>query len=243
MSATILDFNVFRRTLGIEEHDCMCVAVTSGFPVDNRRIYYRPLGSMNFQNKAATLPKIADALDKLLRDRPAAKGLIHTNSYEMNRFLTQSLISAGHQHRIVTHGAGGAEAAIERHISTVGPTVLCSPAMAEGLDLRDDRSRFQVVVKVPYPPFKDPYVVARRQLDKGWYPWQTAMRLIQATGRSVRSETDFAETYIFDSNFGDFRRSNWRLLPAWWRAAIVDIDEPHTRRAGRKQLPESGQLF
>ncbi|HEX6803613.1 MAG TPA: ATP-dependent DNA helicase [Terriglobales bacterium] len=243
MSATILDFGVFRRMLGIDADDCKCMAVGSDFPVENRPIYYRPLGSMNFQNKAATLPAIASALDKLLHDRPTTKGLVHTNSYEMNRFLTQSLISAGHGRRIITHGSGGAEAAIDRHINTAGPTVLCSPAMAEGLDLRDDLSRFQVIVKVPYPPYKDPYVVARRQLDKGWYPWQTAMRLIQATGRSVRSETDFAETYIFDSNFADFRRLNSRLLPAWWRAAIVDMAEPHTIRAGRKQLPESGELF
>jgi ATP-dependent DNA helicase DinG len=222
MSATILDFNVFRNTLGIDENDCVCLAVPSEFLVENRPIFYRPLGSMNFQNKASTLPKIADALDKLLRAKPDVKGLIHTNSYEMNRLLTQALVAAGHGSRIITHGSGGAEAAIERHIMSNAPTVLCSPAMTEGLDLRDDLSRFQVVVKVPYPPFKDPYVVARRRLDKDWYSWQTAMRLIQATGRSVRSETDYAETYIVDSNFGDFRRLNQRLLPAWWRAAVVD---------------------
>jgi ATP-dependent DNA helicase DinG len=222
MSATILDFDVFRNTLGIDEKDCVCLAVPSEFPGENRPIFYRPVGSMNFHNKASTLPKIADALDKLLRARPDVKGLIHTNSYDMNRLLTQALRAAGHGSRIVTHGSGGAEAAIERHILSDAPTVLCSPAMTEGLDLRDDLSRFQVVVKVPYPPFKDPYVVARRRLDKDWYSWQTAMRLIQATGRSVRSETDYAETYIVDSNFGDFRRLNQRLLPAWWRAAVVD---------------------
>jgi ATP-dependent DNA helicase DinG len=222
MSATILDFNVFRNTLGIDKDDCVCLAVPSEFPVQNRPIFYRPLGSMNFQNKASTLPKIADALDKLLRARPTVKGLIHTNSYEMNRLLTQALRAAGHGPRIVTHGPRGAEAAIEHHVTSDAATVLCSPAMTEGLDLRDDLSRFQVVVKVPYPPFKDPYVVARRDRDKDWYSWQTAMRLIQATGRSVRSETDYAETYLVDSNFGDFRRLNQRLLPAWWRAAVVD---------------------
>ena len=225
MSATILDFNEFRKTLGIVQEDSLCLAVPSEFPVENRRIFYRPLGSMNFQNKASTLPRIADALDKLLRARTGVKGLIHTNSYEMNRLLTQALIAAGHQSRIITHGPGGTEAAIERHVASDAPTVLCSPAMTEGLDLRDDLSRFQVIVKVPYPPFKDPYVMARKRLDKAWYPWQTAMRLIQATGRSVRSETDFAETYIVDSNFADFRRLNQHLLPSWWRAAVVDVSE------------------
>ena len=225
MSATILDFSVFRRTLSLEEADCECFAVPSDFPVKNRPIFFRPLGSMNFRSKRETLPKIAEALDKLLRARPDRKGLIHTNSYEMNRILTSALITAGHRHRIVTHGPGGAEAAVERHIMSLGPTVLCSPTMTEGLDLRDDLSRFQVIVKVPYPNFKDPYVVARRGLDHGWYAWQTAMRLIQATGRSVRSQADFAETYIVDSDFGEFRRRNLCLLPVWWLDAISESGE------------------
>src|SRR5271157_1726277 len=38
MSATILDFNVFRSTLGIDENDCVCLAVPSEFLVENRPI-------------------------------------------------------------------------------------------------------------------------------------------------------------------------------------------------------------
>jgi Helicase C-terminal domain len=96
--------------------------------------------------------------------------------------------------------------------------------MTEGLDLHDDLSRFQVVVKVPYPNFTDPYIAARKRLDRDWYLWQTAMRLIQATGRSVRSQEDFAETYIVDQDFEDFqyrgghfcRNGGW---PRWQNAA------------------------
>lgn len=222
MSATILDVSVFCRTLKLALDDCEYLAVDCDFPVENRPIFYKPLGSMNFQNKGKTLPKIAEALDELLRGHPNQKGLVHTNSYEMNRFLTNALNILGHKNRIVTHGPGGAEGALERHITSGGPTVLCSPAMTEGIDLRDDLSRFQVVIKVPYARHTDPYVAARIELDRGWYGWQTAMKLIQATGRSVRSENDFAETYIFDSDFGSFRQRNKKLLPRWWLDAIIE---------------------
>lgn len=241
MSATILDFGAFRRALGIDANNCECVSVQSDFPVRNRPIFYRPLGSMSFKNKAKTLPRIAEALDKLLRARADRKGLIHTNSYEMNGILTRALIASGHGPRIITHGPGGAETAVEQHFLSPGPTVLCSPSMTEGLDLRDDLSRFQVIVKVPYPLFKDPYVAARRQLDKGWYPWQTAMRLIQATGRSVRSETDHAETYIVDSDFGAFRRINRRLLPGWWLNAVIDVAERRPVGGARPSTQEQQQ--
>lgn len=244
MSATILDFNVFRRTLALADKECECLAVPSDFPVENRPIFYRPLGSMNFRNKLETLPRIAEALDKLLRARSDRKGLIHTNSYEMNRALTKALTAAGHGARIITHGSGGAEGAIERHTMNPGPTVLCSPAMTEGLDLRDDLSRFQVIVKVPYPNLKDPYVAVRKQLDAGWYPWQTAMRLIQATGRSVRSETDFAETYILDSDFDQFRRMNRQLLPSWWLESVSKgVDRKSVTTARLSEIEHERKLF
>jgi ATP-dependent DNA helicase DinG len=234
MSATILDFKVFCRTLELTADDCECLAVRSDIPIKNRPIFYRPLGSMNFRNKGATLPKIAEALDKLLCARPDRKGIIHTNSYEMNRILTRALTAAGHGERIITHEPGGAEGAIERHSTSPGPTVLCSPAMTEGVDLRDDLSRFQVVLKVPYPNPKNPYVAARMGRDDGWYAWQTAMRLIQATGRSVRSPSDFAETYIVDSDFGEFRRRNRHLLPGWWLDAV---SEPIPRKPAASARP------
>ena len=122
---------------------------------------------------------------------------------------------------------------------TPGPTVLFSPAMIEGIDLADDLSRFQVIVKVPYPVHKNPYVAARMR-EKGWYEWQTAMRLIQATGRSVRSADDFAETYIVDSEFGEFRRKSRRLLPSWWLEAVI---EPAERKPviGEKSAPKQGE--
>ena len=239
MSATILDFSVFRRTLNIAESDCECLALGSDFPAKNRPIFYRPLGSMTFHKKRETLPKIAEAIDKLLRARPDRKGLIHTNSYEMNRTLTSALAAAGHGHRIITHRPGGAEAALQQHRSNPGPTVLCSPAMTEGIDLADDLSRFQVIVKVPYPVHKDPYVAARMR-EKGWYEWQTAMRLVQASGRSVRSAIDFAETYIVDSEFGEFRRKSRRLLPSWWLEAVI---EPAERKPviSERAAPKQGE--
>lgn len=238
MSATILDHKVFCRTLDISPEDCEYLAVPSDFPVENRPIFFRPLGSMSFRNKKETLPKIAEAMDKLLRARSDRKGLIHTNSYEMNQFLTNALVAAGHGNRIITHGPGEAEKAIEQHTARLGPTVLCSPAMTEGIDLHDDLSRFQVVIKVPYPNFTDPYVAARKRLDSHWYSWQTAMKLIQATGRSIRSADDYAETYIVDSNFRDFRRRNRRLLPNWWLNAVTEPAErkpPASARPTRKE--------
>jgi Rad3-related DNA helicase len=111
---------VFSRPLGIAERDCECLAVPSEFPVKNRPAYYRPLGSMNFLNKSGTLPKVAEALDKLLRARAHRKGLIHTNSYEMNCILTGALQTAGDGHRVITHEPGDADLPLNATAAILG---------------------------------------------------------------------------------------------------------------------------
>jgi Rad3-related DNA helicase len=60
------------------------------------------------------------------------------------------------------------------------------------------------------------------QRDKGWYDWQTALRLVQTYGRSVRSETDSAVTYVLDSNFPSFVRGHRDLFPAYFLEALSD---------------------
>jgi Rad3-related DNA helicase len=56
--------------------------------------------------------------------------------------------------------------------------------------------------------------------DPAWYAWKTALALVQATGRSVRSEDDWAITVILDSAFEQFLIRNQDILPEWWKAAI-----------------------
>jgi ATP-dependent DNA helicase DinG len=40
---------------------------------------------------------------------------------------------------------------IAEHVNSTKPNVLISPSLYTGLDLKDDLSRFQIIVKVPYP--------------------------------------------------------------------------------------------
>jgi len=57
--------------------------------------------------------------------------------------------------------------------------------------------------------------------DPQWYQWQTALKLVQGTGRSVRSKTDKAHTYILDSDFAKFIQQNSRSIPKYWLDAII----------------------
>jgi ATP-dependent DNA helicase DinG len=95
-----------------------------------------------------------------------------------------------------------------------------------GIDLKDDLSRFQIITMVPYPDLGDKWISRKmRSFDnkmegKKWNVWQTALRIVQAYGRSIRSKHDWAITYILDSNFKWLVRKNASLFPTWFLAAI-----------------------
>jgi Rad3-related DNA helicase len=222
LSATILDFNTFLRNLGINRNDAVCVAVPSEFPVCNRPIYYRPVGNMNYGNIEATLPKMAEEVGRIMRKYPNNKGIVHCVSFRVTNYLIKYLTEGGLGGRILTHSGedtGSMERVVEEHIASSSPSVLFSPSLSEGLDLKEDLSRFQVIVKIPYKAL-DVYVKARMALDMDWYNLQAAISLVQATGRSVRSMTDRADTYILDSGFESFIKRAGHMLPEWWVEAV-----------------------
>jgi Rad3-related DNA helicase len=221
MSATILDFKTFMRNLGIDAEKTNTMAVPSEFPIENRPIFYKPIGNMGFRTKNEALPKIAKAVLQLMQRYAGKKGIIHCVSYGNMKYIQEYLTANGQGHRLTTHNSlpGSREAAVAKHCESANDSVLLSPSMTEGLDLKEDLSRFQIIVKVPYLAL-DPYTKARMDRDPGWYVWSAALALVQATGRSVRSKTDKAETWILDEGFGSFLGRNEATLPKWWTDSI-----------------------
>jgi ATP-dependent DNA helicase DinG len=219
MSATILDLKTFTRNLNINENDCEFLALPSDFAKENREIHYHPIGSMAKAHQDATLPLLAKFVATVLAEmHPQEKGVIHTHTRKINQYLVTHLRQF--DSRIVTyHDSRDRDRALEAHCASSRPTVLLTPGMAEGLDLKDDLSRFQIICKVPYPVL-DHYTEARIELDPGWYQWRTALTIVQATGRSVRSKEDYAVTYVTDKGFERFVAKNKHLLPRWWLDAI-----------------------
>ena len=77
--------------------------------------------------------------------------------------------------------------------------VLLSSSLWEGVDLKDDLSRFQIIAKVPYPNLSEKRTKNKMQKFPLWYKSQTLVKLLQGFGRSIRSEQDWAVTYVLDT--------------------------------------------
>ncbi|HEX2305986.1 MAG TPA: ATP-dependent DNA helicase [Nitrososphaeraceae archaeon] len=224
MSATILNHKSFERNLGLdsEENKSKFIQIQSDFPVENRPIFPLSVEYLNFSNlqKIDVKTKISRAIDNIMHVHRNDKGIIHTSSYEQLAFIRENLSKMNSRRLILTDPEIDRDEVIKEHIESRKPTVLISPSLHTGLDLKDHLSRFQIITKVPYPNIADKWTSEKRKINKEWYYWQTALRLVQAYGRSIRSKEDWAKTYVLDSAFNYFVKVNSNILPNWFLSAI-----------------------
>lgn len=217
MSATILDGDAFCESLGIPKDNAQILSFPSPFPVENRPILVNPVGSMSSKSIDATLPKIVQAVKMIMEEHKNEKGIIHCHSYKIANYLKKNIRSR----RLLIHDSTNRDEMLAKHISSKGNTVLLSPSMTEGVDLKDDCSRFQILCKVPYPYLGDKLVKKRMHKWKWWYPLQTSKTIVQSVGRSIRHRDDHAVTYILDSDWDRFYSRSKKFFPEDFRKSIV----------------------
>jgi Rad3-related DNA helicase len=192
----------------------------SDFPVANRPIILRNTAWLNAKSMKEKMPIILKEIEQILTKHGNEKGIIHTTSYSQLQFIKDN-ISKLHSSRLIETGAKlDRTEVLETHYQSKRPTVLISPSLHLGVDLKDDLSRFQIIVKVPYPDLTDKKVSKKKELDPNWYTWATVLRLVQSYGRSVRSVDDHATTYILDSSVSYLLKTAAGLVPKWFREAI-----------------------
>jgi ATP-dependent DNA helicase DinG len=223
MSATILNHKAFCRSIGLNPDEVKFVQIPSDFPLEHRPIIPLNVAYLNYNNLQSNEVKLAIAktVDNLMTMHKNHKGIIHTTSYDQLNFIKENISETNARRLLVTDPEIQRDDVIFEHTKiTAKTTVLISPSLHTGLDLKDELSRFQIITKVPYPNKSDRWTNAKRDVDAEWYYWQTALKLIQAYGRSVRSKDDWAKTYILDSAFGYFVKKNKDILPGWFIQAI-----------------------
>jgi Rad3-related DNA helicase len=219
MSATILDHKVFCQSLGIPSDSVEFIRIPSPFPIENRPVIFLPVGRMGSKTIEATLPKLAEAVSEILKNHPNEKGIIHCHTYKIANHLKKALRS----NRLLTHTSEDRDDILKKHINSKTPTVLLSPSMTEGVDLRGEFSRFQIICKVPYPYLGDKLVKKRMNKWKKWYPLQTAKSIVQSVGRSVRSNDDHAVSYILDTDWDRFYGMNRSLFPEDFKRCLSNL--------------------
>jgi ATP-dependent DNA helicase DinG len=222
MSATILSKDHMGKMTGLDPEKVKFLRIEdSDFPVRNRPIHMMNVAWLSAKTMNVNMPKIAQAVDNIMSIHRNEKGIIHTTSYWQLQFIRDNISKENGSRLIETASSLDRSEVLEKHYTSKKPTVLISPSLHLGVDLKDDLSRFQVIVKVPYPDLTDKKIAAKKDRDPKWYTWNTLLRLVQAYGRSVRSSDDHATTYMLDSSASYLLKNAGGLMPKWFTEAIV----------------------
>lgn len=222
MSGTILDKNIFSLQNGIDPNITSYISLESPFPIKNRPIYFfRNIGKQTYATKDIVFAKQVPVIEKIMKKHKKEKGIIHTTNYELQRWINEKFHTNG---RLLTHDTNNRNDVLQMHYNTDESTILVSPSMMVGVDLNADFSRFQILVKVPYPSLASKKIKQRMKTMSEYYGITTVRDIIQAYGRSIRSVDDYATTYILDGCFADLLKWNSKYFPKWFLDAVQYVD-------------------
>jgi ATP-dependent DNA helicase DinG len=217
LSATILDKDMFCSEVGLDPEEVYFISVPSTFPAENRPIIKRYAGLMSYKHINDTLPKIVEKVQEIADRFPERKGIVQTHSEKIANYLQRYLRDPRFT---FNRDFKSPQDMLSVHERKEGSIIVAS-GLREGLDLRGELSKIQVFCKVPYPSLGDKVVKRKLEIDPDWYGWITSIMFVQSLGRSVRSKTEKAVTYILDSGFGTFYHRYKQFIPEYIREAII----------------------
>ena len=200
-SGTFGDIPQYLNEVGLDPADVAVVSVASSFPPANAPVFLQYTAPLSRDSEATSMPLVLDALAAIF-DKEPERGLLHVPSYALARKVLEGLPEV-YRDRVWTHEGSDRNARLQKWLEDRTPgTVFLGVQMTDGLDLMEDRARWQVIIKSPFPDLGDPRVKARREMADGnaWYEAKTKRSLLQALGRVVRSPTDTGRTYVLDSH-------------------------------------------
>ncbi len=214
MSATILDPVVFCNELGIPLADVQYINVPSSFDPNLSPIYPLNAGKINTKNFEEKLPESIKTLENVFNIHSNQKGIVHCASGKIRNLILNN-IGKEYRSRLLVPMASNKKLVMEKHANSLA-TILLSISDEEGVDLIDELSRFQYFPTLPFINLGDPRVSKKAESDTrleaeakergepfvSRYELDMLRRLIQASGRSIRTPTDYAFTYIAPSTLG-----------------------------------------
>lgn len=222
MSATFADPSDY--LLSISLRGAKYIKVESTFDFSKSPIYFYNKRKMSYNHINGNLPWLYEQVNDILDKHKGESGIIHSASYDLSMKIFQNL-SPKNRKRVLVYSGTEEKRKVLELLKFSKDKVLIGPSLLEGLDLKDDWSRFAIFAKVPYLSLGDRFVKAKLAISPSWYRWKAIINILQGTGRSVRSETDWAVTYILDGSLSDLIHNNRRAFPKEFMERIRIVDK------------------
>lgn len=205
MSATLGNIEEFATLMGLKPGEYNGFRLQSNFDFDKSPIFLVNSGYLNYNNFDKNIDKVLlDTLRICEHHHPRDKGIIHTATFSIANSLKQKIYNnqggvTNPKRYLFYETSQEKEACIElMKANTNIPYIIIGPSLYEGIDLKDDQGRFNIIVKTPYSGMSN-YIRKKMERFSFWYERQTLEKLVQAIGRTNRHPNDWSKTYVMDS--------------------------------------------
>jgi DNA excision repair protein ERCC-2 len=236
-SATLTPIDYYRSLSGGEPGD-LFLELTSPFPPGQLAVFIHDRIQTRFKARANSLEAVAAAVGALVQAKPG-NYLVYFPSYQYLSDVLEKFRTAFPHIRILEQHPGMSETErsdflaafqVEHQTVLVGFAVL-GGIFGEGIDLVGERLIGAIIVGVGLSQLSLERNLIRdhfeEKLGAGFdyaYTFPGMNRVLQATGRVIRSETDKGVVLLIDARFG--QSGYGRLFPEWWKPVqISDLDK------------------
>lgn len=226
MSATIGDYDVFIKTLGLNKDSCKYYECDSPFEAKKSPIIVLERLNMSYNNIDNELPKCLKYVEHIAEKHNTTNGIIHTGNYKIAKYIYDNATPALEKRLVFKEKYDNVNNTElinihENNIKNGINSVLLSPSLLEGVDLTDELSRWQIIIKLPFASLGDKRIKHLANIFPTWYTNDVVKKIIQACGRSTRHNEDFSRTYILDKlTLFTFNKIK---LPIWFKNRIIII--------------------
>ena len=224
MSATIGDQDVFIKSLGLNKNECKYYECDSPFSAKKSPVIILERLDLSYRNIDMEMDKCLKYVESIALKHIDTNGIIHSGNYKIAKYIYEHA-SEPLQKRLVfkekydnvnnTELINIHEDKIKNGINSV----LLSPSLFEGVDLTDDLSRWQIIIKLPFASLADKRIKHLATIFPTWYINDVVKKIIQACGRSTRHNEDYSRTYILDKATS-YTFSKVKL-PMWFKKRII----------------------
>lgn len=209
MSGTLVESDI-KDLFG--EKPYLYLDLPSPIPKESRAISYAPV---SFKLNRSTDPSIVvRAIESIVKQYPNRNTIIHVSYSNSKRLAPHFTLP------ILVNDQKNKDKILDKFKVEGG--VFLAAGCAEGIDLKDDYCRLNIIPQLSFPNLLDPMVQKRKALADGavWYALETLKTTIQQAGRSTRGVDDHSITVIMDPNFAWVYRMVKNKLPASFKEAI-----------------------
>lgn len=163
MSGTIFP-ELFVEEAGLTDKVCQYVEIPSTFPVENRPVYYWPAGKMSLDWRGQTIPKMIEKITVIMSKNKQNKGIVHCGSYDIAERIYGGLMKMPLLGKVWLQDRFNRNDNLLDWINSKEPSLFLSVNFVEGIDLKDDLCRYQILAKVQFPYLGDLRIKARMKM-------------------------------------------------------------------------------